>query len=58
MKDIVFVIYCYKRIMYRGWRKKIINEIDIIVCVCVWGGGGVDLGRGCRFREEWWKWYV
>lgn len=29
--------------MYRGLRKKIINEIDIIVCVCG-GGGGVDLG--------------
>lgn len=29
--------------MYRGWRKKIINEIDIIVCV---RGGGVDLRGG------------
>lgn len=32
--------------MHRGWRKKIINEIDIIMCACVWGGGGVDLGGG------------
>lgn len=35
--------------MHRGLRKKIINEIDIIVCA--WGGGGrrfrgdVDLGK-------------
>lgn len=40
--------------MHRGLRKKIINEIDIIVCAC---GGGVDLGGGGgrRFREEWRK---
>lgn len=35
--------------MYRGLRKKIINEIDIIVCVCGGGGqiqgGDVDLGK-------------
>lgn len=29
--------------MHRGLRKKIINEIDIIVCA--WGGGDVDLGK-------------
>lgn len=43
--------------MHRGLRKKIINEIDIIVCAC-WGGGGVDLrGGGVDLgkNEEWRK---
>lgn len=43
MKDTVFAILCHKKIMHRGLRKKIINEIDIIVCA--WGGGDVDLGK-------------